>query len=104
MTEVREMNESGLGQGADESLVYTLDVSPWGSGPTGVQVKIYDVTGGAYSDMSQTMLTGVASIAGDAITLPALSGLVPSHVYRLEVKFTIGSNTFEAWCTINGER
>jgi hypothetical protein len=104
MTEVREMNESGIGQGQDETLVYTLDVSPWGSGPASVQVKIYDTTGGAYTDMSTTMLTGAVSIAGDQITLPALSGVVAGHNYRLEVKFTIGSNTFEAWCLIKGER
>ena len=104
MTEVREVNESGLSQGQDEELVYTLNVSPWGSGPTGVQAKIYDVTGGAYTDMSATMLAGAASVAGDEITLPALSGVVANHNYRLEIKFTIGSNTFEAWCSIEGER
>jgi hypothetical protein len=104
MTEVREINESGLGQGQDEALVYTLNVSPWGSDPAGVQVKIYDITGGAYTDMSATMLTGAASVAGDDITLPELSGVAASHNYRLEVKFTIGDNTFEAWCLIRGER
>jgi hypothetical protein len=104
MTEVREVNESGLGQGQDEALVYTLNVSPWGSAPTGVQVKIYDITGGAYTDTSSTMLTGAASVADDDITLPELSGLVANHNYRLEVKFTIGDNTFEAWCLIKGER
>jgi hypothetical protein len=104
MTEVREMNESGLGQGVDEELVYVLDVSPWGSGPTGVEVKVYDVTGGAYTDRSAAMLSGAASVAGDEITLPALSGVEANHRYRLEVKFTIGANTFEAWCLIMGER
>jgi hypothetical protein len=104
MTEVREMNESGLGQGVDESLVYVLDVSPWGSNPTGVQVKVYDITGGSYSDESEDMLTGAASVSGNEITLPALSGVEANHKYRLEVKFTIGSNTFEAWCQIMGEK
>jgi hypothetical protein len=104
MTEVREINESGLGQGQDEALVYTLNVSPWGSDPTGVQVKIYDITAGAYTDMSATMLSGAASVSGDDITLPELSGVVANHNYRLEVKFTIGDNTFEAWCRIKGER
>lgn len=104
MTEIREINESGLSQGQDEELVYTLNVSPWGSPPTNVQVKIYDVTGGAYSDESATMLSGAASVSGDEITLPALSGVEAHHNYRLEVKFTIGSNTFEAWCAIEGER
>ena len=104
MNAVREINESGLAQGQDETLVYTLNVSPWGSAPTGVQVKIYDITGGAYTDMSSTMLSGAASVSGDDITLPELSGLVANHNYRLEVKFTIGDNTFEAWCLIKGER
>jgi hypothetical protein len=104
MTEVREMNESGLGQGQDEELVYVLDVSPWGSDPTDVQVKVYDITGGAYSDESSTMLTGAASVSGNEITLPALSLVEANHKYRLEVKFTIDSNTFEAWCLIRGEK
>jgi hypothetical protein len=104
MTEVREMNESGLGQGQDEELVYTLNVSPWGSNPTDIQVKVYDITAGAYLDESSAMLSGAASVTGDDITLPALSGVEANHNYRLEVKFTIGSNTFEAWCRIRGER
>jgi hypothetical protein len=104
MAEVREMNESGLGQGVDEELVYVLDVSPWGEDPGDVQVTVYDITGGAYADVSEDVLTGEASVTGNEITLPALSGLEANHRYRLEVKFTIGANTFEAWCMIKGER
>jgi hypothetical protein len=103
MTDVREINESGLKQGADEEITYQLTTTPWGSSPGSVVVQVFDVTAGGYTDVSSTVLSGAASLSGDEITLPVLGSLTVGHVYRLEVRFTCGSNVFETWMRIEAE-
>ena len=103
MSDVREINESGLKQGVDEEIVYQLATTPWGSSPGSVVVQVFDVTAGGYADVSETVLSGDSSISGDEISLPALGSLTAGHVYRLEVRFTCGSNVFEAWMRIEAE-
>ena len=104
MTEAREVNESPLRQGADEQITYQLTVTPWGSNPANVQVKAYDVTEGAYSDVSASVLSGSAAVSGDVITLPRLSGLAPGSTYKVEVLFACGVNVFECWLTVLATR
>lgn len=100
----REVKESPLYQGVDEEIAYTLTTTPWGSSPSSVAVKIYDVTNNAYTDSSTDLLSGSASATGDVITLPIISGLTAEHKYRVEVKFTCSGNVFEAYAVINGEQ
>ena len=90
-------------QGNDESIVYTLTTTSWGSSPTSVEVKAYDITGGNRTDVSDTVLTGSASTADDVITLPAVGGLTANHMYRIEVKFTSGGNVYEPYFEIEAE-
>jgi len=103
MSDVREINESGLKQGVDEEIVYQLTTTPWGSSPGSVVVQVFDVTAGAYTDVSETVLSGDPSVSGDEISLPVLGSLTVGHVYRLEVRFTCGSNVFEAWMRVEAE-
>ena len=44
MTVPRDAKESPLLQGADEQIAYQLTTTPWGSTPTSVDVKCYDIT------------------------------------------------------------
>lgn len=97
----REVKESPLVQGADESLAYSLTTTPWGSSPSSVSVKIYNLTTGA--DLSATNLSGSASAAGDVITTPLVTALVAGTSYKLEIKFTCGSSVFEVFAKIHGE-
>jgi len=92
-----------LKQGTDESIVYSITTTLWGSSPTSVEVKAYDVTGGIRTDVSATVLSGSASTVGDVITLPAVTGLTAGKAYRIEVKFTSGGNTFEPYIEIEAE-
>ena len=100
MSEQREVNESPLVQGADEVIVYELTTTPWGSAPGAVAVKAFEVTGGSYSDVSAAVTSGSAAVADDIITLPAIRSLTAGNLYRVEVQFTCGVNTFQAWLTI----
>lgn len=99
----RRVNETSLTQGVDEQITYTVTTTPWGSTPTAVAVKAYDMLTD-YLDVTATVLTGSASVIGDVITLPVLKSLTKDHIYRLEVKFTCAGNVFECYAEITGER
>jgi len=103
MTVSREVKESKLLQGADEKIAYQLTTTPWGSTPTSVSVKCYDVTTGARTDVSSTNLSGSATVAGDVITCPTLQSLTAGSWYRLEIQFVSGGNTWEAYAIIHAE-
>ena len=90
-------------QGNDEAIIYSVTTTSWGSNPTSVVVKAYDVTGGIRTDVTDTVLSGSASTVGDVITLPAVTGLTAGKGYRIEVKFTSGGNTFEPYIEIIAE-
>ena len=105
MTIRREVNESPIPQGVDEQISYTLTTTPWGSAPASLVVKLYSIAvGGALTDVSATLLVGVASAMGDVITTPIVTGLTAGTTYRLEIKFTVSGNVFEAYCIIGGEQ
>lgn len=106
MANIREILESPIAQGEDESIVYTLDTTPWGGAPTSVTAKIFsiDASTGAKTDVtSAKMPTGSPSAEGNIITIPSITGLAAGTQYRLEVKFTISGSQLEAWATIEGE-
>jgi hypothetical protein len=100
MTTQRAVRESPLKQGEDERIAYILTVTPWGSNPYDVSVKIYDKN---RVDCSSTCLTGDATINEDEITTPVVYNLNAGKIYRLEIKFTIAGNVLEAYAPINGE-
>lgn len=100
----REIKEGNQYQGADETIVYTLTTTPWASSPTSPSAKIYSVSGDTYTDVTSTNMTGSASAVDDVITLPAIKSLTAGQKYRVEVKFTVSGNTFEAWADLFGER
>lgn len=90
-------------QGNDKTIIYSVTTTPWGSTPTNVSVKAYDVTGGTRTDVTSTVLSGNATVVGDVITLPALTGLTAQKRYRIEVQFDSGGNTFEPYIEIEAE-
>lgn len=103
MTISREVKESKLLQGADEKIAYQLTTTPWGSTPTSVAVKCYDITTGARTDVTSANLSGSASVNGDIITCPVLQSLTAGNWYRLEIQFVSGGNTWEAYAVIQAE-
>lgn len=98
----REVAEGEQVQGIDEQIVYTLTTTNWGSSPSSPAVVAKDLTLGEV-DVSTTVLSGTASVAGDVITLPTLKNLTRDHRYRVEIKFTSGSSIFEAYFYVRAE-
>lgn len=107
MTTTREIKEGMQEQGEDEVIVYTLTVpTSWGTSPTSPSAKIYSYDSGTrtYTDVTSTKMSGSASVVGQVITLPAVTGLVDGTTYRVEIKWTDTGNTFEPYAWIKGVR
>jgi len=105
MTVRREIVESPMEQGKDESISYTLTTTPWGSSPSTISCLVFDITDGAYTDVTSTVMpTNSPSAVGDVITLSPLKLLTADHQYRVEVKFTCSGNVFEPYCIIQAAK
>lgn len=98
----REVQEGAQKQGADEKIIYSLTTTPWGSSPSNVAVVVKDVTENT-TDVTGLTTSGSASVNGDVITLPKIQNLTAEHLYRVEVLFDAGGNTFEAYFNIRAE-
>lgn len=103
----RRIKESPVTQGEDESIVYSLTTTPWGSSPAGVTVTVWDVTDAEetadWENVTATVMpVNSPSVVGDVITLSPLESLTDGHIYRLEIQFTSGANTFETYAIIIG--
>ena len=104
MNTKREIKEDMIYQGADETIVYSLTTTPWGSTPTSTAAAIFSVVGDTYANLTTTCMTGATSVVGDVITLPSIHTLTAGTLYRVEVLFTASGNIFEAIALIKGER
>jgi hypothetical protein len=103
MSIIRQTIESPLVQGADEEIIYSITTTSWGSSPGSVAVKGYDITGGAYTDVTSTIISGSASVVGDVITLPVVKAMTAGKVYKIEVYFVSGTQKFECYFLIECE-
>ena len=99
MADLREVVEGTQYQGEDEEIVYTLTTTNFGSAPSAVAVVVKDVTN-ADTVVTSTVTSGSPSVFGDVITMPKIQDLTAGHVYRVDVKFTSGSNVFEPYFLI----
>ena len=104
MSNIREIKENMIFQGSDESIVYSLTTTPWGSTPTSTAAAIFTVVGDTYTNLTTTCMTGSTSVTGDIITLPSVHSLTAGTQYRVEVLFTSSGNIFEAVAMIKAER
>ncbi len=107
MTVSREIAEGPMRQGEDESIVYTLTTTNWGSSPTAPSVTVFskDTSDGSWDDVTTTVMTpNSPSVSSDIITLSALCSLTAGTLYGVETQFTIGGSTFEAYAFIYAER
>lgn len=104
MSNIREIKEGLQYIGADETIVFTLTTTPWGSSPSSPSAKIYEISGDTLTDVTSTCMTGSTTAVNDVITLPAIKSCTAGTDYRVEVKFTCSGNTFEAFAELKAER
>lgn len=105
MASIRAVSQNPLIQGINEQIVYTVTTTPWGSNPSSVSAKVWDMPPAASvaTDVTATVMPGAASPTGDVITLPALKSLTVGHVYRVEVRFTVNGNVEECYFDVTAE-
>jgi len=91
-----EVTEGPKYQSADEELGYSITTTNWVSSPTNPAVVAIDETTGE-TVTSTVFPTNSPSVSGDVISLSLLKSLTKGHTYRIEVKFTAGSNIYECY-------
>lgn len=96
----REVLEGLQGQGKDESIVYTMEVSP--SPVATPTVAVFDEK--TDLEVTETVMSGAPTYSSGIITLPALANLVEGRTYRVEVLYTNGTSTFEPYFRVACER
>lgn len=110
MTVTREIVESPVPQGVDEIIAYKLNTAQWGGSastpPSSPAVVVYDVTDGDFTDVTNTVMSTNTPSVVDVfyIQLSVLELLTTKKKYRVEIKFTISGNVFEAFVFVNAER
>ena len=98
----REVVEGHQVQGVDEVIVYSIDTSNWGGSPSSVSAVVKQLSDG--TDVTSTVMNpNSPSVATDTITLSTLDTLTEGEVYRVEVQFDIGTDTFECFFYVRAE-
>lgn len=111
MAIIREIAEGEQEQGIQESIVYQLTTTPWGSSPGTIVATAYLVDESeepvTYTDKTTELFpTNTPSASGDVISLSPCVGsaMTLDALYRIEIKFTCSSNVFEAYAYIRCRR
>ena len=99
-SDIFEVAEGILYQSSDEAWIYTITTTNVLGTPTSATVVVYDE--GVDEDVTTTVMSGgnPGTPSGDVITLKLLSVLTKGHSYRVEVKFTKGSESGECWFAV----
>lgn len=87
-------------QGEDERIAYSVDTTLWGGYDSDEAVTLLDGNG---VDVSLTHLVGAASVVGNTITTPVVTGLGSDIKYTLQILWIVDGNTLEVYCYIFGE-
>lgn len=98
----REVLEGQQAQGKDETITYTITVSP---APTSiVGVYVFEQQAPDTDIKAVKMPSGAASFVGSIITLPPLTALVKDSIYRVEARYSDGVNILEPYFLVLCER
>ena len=82
-------------QGIKEKLVYPCTPpSSWGT-PLSATFTAYDITSGADTDVTGTILSGSGSVDGSQISTPLVQNLTLHHRYEVHCTFTTATNTLD---------
>jgi hypothetical protein len=104
MSSLREIKESPVEQGVNEQVSWILDTTNWGGSPTSPTNALeQERTVGGNLDLSDTNLSGTATVSGNYISSETVSALTRGKYYRLEFLWTDpDGNAVEAYVRILG--
>jgi len=95
MGTLREVNESPVYQGSNETISYAIDFADWGT-PSSPACTLWQGT----TNVTSTNLSGSASVTGDIVTTPAVKTLTAGSEYVMKCVVTISGNTESCWLVI----
>lgn len=108
MSRNREIKQGTQYVGVTEEPYFRLTTTPWGSSPSSASVNVYeyDEDAGTFTEVTNTVMTGSVTVAGDVISLPQFSPPVDSegNTYRFDVHFTVGGSPLTAYAWVVIER
>lgn len=98
----REVLEGEQPQGVDEAIAYLVTCDP--AAVSVAAVTVYDETNASADVTSTVMPSGTATVSGGNIILPLLQNMTVGHLYRVEVRYSDGTNTLEPYLYVRAER
>lgn len=98
----REVLEGQQPQGEDEAIAYQVLCDP--AAVSVLAVTAYDETDGGEDVSADVLAAGDATVSGGNIILPLLQNLAAGHLYRVEVRYSDGTNTLEPYFYVRAER
>ena len=99
---IHEVLEGLQEQLVGESVLYSINTTPWGGTPTGTDHDIFDEED-LTTSLKSAMMSGSSSVSADVINLPALGSVVAGKIYRVEVTFTSLGNTLVGYFRVEGK-
>jgi hypothetical protein len=104
MTDLREVSESPLVQGASEKITYTFDWTAIGV-PLNPTVELHALTSYKHHPEpgAAIILAGLPTLLGNVVTCPILDMIEANKGYRLSCFVDVGVNHLEAYVDIHGE-
>ena len=91
-------------QGIDESVIYNVTTTPWGSSPTTCSMGVWERVTGVWTNCTTATTTGALSTFGDVITLPQILSLNEGHTYRVITEFITGGQSLSCYFDVFGEK
>lgn len=103
---VRSLQKSPEIQGVDEAVAWEADVTKWvvSDPPTNPTCKLYRIDASVHTDVTDVNLTGSASVLGNVVTSPIVSGLTAGEKYRLVFRFNLGTQLASAYLDLYVEQ
>ena len=100
----REILESPIVQGANETKQYYIDFVTWGASDaapvTTPDVTVYDQDD---VDVTTTVCSAGGSVVSDTLVYFILTALVAGNEYKVLVEGVYSSQTYETYFTVEGE-
>jgi hypothetical protein len=101
----RKVIEAIQHQGVDESIVYTVDFTPWTVTPIDPRLSIWERVSGSWVERTAVLAsTSAAVAAGAMVTLPPIAGVDEGHNYLPIVTCTAGASILSCEFQIIGEK
>ena len=93
------VKESPLNLAYGSKVTYHLDVTNWGDTPTSPTFSVLNLNTG--EDVTASVAPGVATVEGNLVKLPELSGLLLNSSYLITINYVLNGDTRVSFINIS---